>query len=235
MNFRGIALVFLLCSGLAAGAQSFDLIDRSDNYTAGISQSVKIPLKIKNTSEKPQFYVVRITSSDLSGSQKGFFCIDKDCLEPGITEFSKRVEAGATLDGLFYSLETGLVTGQYNIQFEIFVKGNLQSAVQHPVNVMIEEKQSRSLVFQSREITVHEVYPNPVFDFAFVDYRLHLENVKAKLVVHNILGSSMTSLDLPFTETKAKIEAQDFTPGVYFYTVYLDNIGVFTRKLIVRR
>src|SRR5436190_14987920 len=122
MNYRGFALVFLLCSGLAAGAQSFDLIDGNDDYTAGISQTVKIPLKIRNTSDKAQFYVIRITSSELSGSQKGFFCIDKNCLEPGITEFSKRVEAGATLEGLFYSLETGLVTGQYNIQFEVFPK-----------------------------------------------------------------------------------------------------------------
>jgi hypothetical protein len=59
--------------------------------------------------------------------------------------------------------------------------------------------------------------------------------VKAKLVVHNILGSAITNHELPFLESKVKIQAEDMTPGVYFYTVYLDNIGVLTRKLIVRR
>ena len=235
MNLKGAVVGFLLLSGLSSGGQTFDIVDQTDSYSAGISQTLKIPIKIKNNTDRAQFYVVRIVGIELSGTQKGFFCLDKNCLESGITEFSKKIEAGATLEDLHYFLETGLVTGQYSIQFEVFVKGNIQTAIEHKVNVTIEEKQSKSWVFQSKDLTIHDVYPNPVFDQAFIDYRLHTETVKAKLVVHNILGSPMSNLDLPFSESRAKIEADDLTPGVYFYTVYLDNIGVLTRKLIVRR
>jgi len=235
MSIKGIVISFLLLSSLSSFGQTFDLIDRAEAYTAGISQSIRIPIKIKNTSDKDQFYIVRIVGNDLSGTQRGYFCIDKNCLEPGITEFSKRIESGRILEGLHFYLETGLVTGQYPLRFEIFAKGNINTLVEHQVNVNIEEKQPKSLVFQSKDITVHDVYPNPVFDQAYIDYRLHTETVKAKLIVHNILGSSVSNHELPFSESKVKIEAQDLTPGVYFYTVYLDNIGVLTRKLIVRR
>jgi len=235
MSIKGIVIGFLLLASLGSFSQTFDLVDRTDTYTAGISQSIRIPIKIKNTSDKAQFYIIRIVGNELSGTQKGYFCIDKNCLEAGITEFSKRVEAGATLESLHFYLETGLVTGQYPLRFEIFAKGNINTLVEHHVNVNIEEKQPKSLVFQSKDITVHDVYPNPVIDQAYIDYRLHNEEVKAKLIVHNILGSSISNHELPYSEFKVKIEAQDLTPGVYFYTVYIDNIGVLTRKLIVRR
>ncbi len=235
MNLKCTFIGFILLSGLVSSAQTFELIDQPDTYNAGISQTLRIPIKIKNTSDKAQFYIIRLVGNDLSATQKGYFCLDKNCLEPGITEFSKRVEAGVTLQDLHFSLETGLVTGHYPIKFEVFVKGNIQTLVERGVNVMIEEKQSKSFVFQSKDITVHDVYPNPVFDQAYIDYRLHTESVKAKLVVHNILGSSVSDHELPFAESKVKIQAEDMTPGVYFYTVYLDNIGVVTRKLIVRK
>jgi hypothetical protein len=235
MKLRLLLVGFVLVASLASVAQSFELLDRTEQYSTGISQTIRIPIKIKNTSEKAQFYIVRLTSNELSGTQKGYFCLDKTCLESGITEFSKKVEAGATLENLQYVLETGLVAGQYPIKFEVFAKGSISTLTEHSVNVMVEEKPAKSLVFQSKDITIHDLYPNPVNDQAFIEYRLHNEGIKAKMVIHNILGSSVIDLGLSYQETKVKIEASDMSPGVYFYTVYLDNVGVLTRKLIVRR
>lgn len=235
MNSKGLVGSFLMLAAFVASAQTFDLLDQTDSYSAGLSQTIKIPIRIKNTTDKAQFYIVRLVESELSGTQKGYFCIDKICHEAGVTEFSKRIEAGATLEGLYYTLETGLVSGRYPFKFEVFPKGNVQASLQRSVNVNVEEKQNKSLVFQSKDITIQDVYPNPVVDQAYIDYRLHSETVKAKLVVHNILGSSISTIDLNFTDSRAKIQAEDLIPGVYFYTVYLDNIGVLTRKLIVRR
>lgn len=235
MKFRLPLVGLVMLTSLAALSQSFELLDRTEQYSVSISQTLRIPIKIKNTSDKAQFYVVRLAAHELSGTQKGYFCLDKTCLEPGITEFSKKVEAGATLEGLHFVLETGLVSGQYPIRFDIFAKGNINTLTEHPVNVMVEERALKSPVFQSKDITIHDIYPNPVNDQAFIDYRLHNESIKAKMVVHNILGSAVSDMNLPFSETKVKIDANDLNPGVYFYTVYLDNIGVLTRKLIVRR
>jgi hypothetical protein len=45
----------------------------------------------------------------------------------------------------------------------------------------------------------------------------------------------MGDYDLPASETRVKIQADELISGVYFYTVYIDNSGVLTRKLIVRK
>ena len=229
-----VSLVVLLsCSELFA--QGFDLLDRQETYQAAISETLKIPLKIKNNSDKPQFYIIRKANNDLEGTQKGYFCLDKNCLETEINEFSKRIEPGETLTGLYYALETGLVTGQNNLKFEIFVRGNLQSIIQHQVNISIDEHRTKLFIFQSKDITIQDVYPNPVADLAYFDYKIHTEAMKAKVVIHNILGSSIGDYELPNSENRIKITTDDFPSGVYFYTVYLDNAGVLTRKLIVRK
>jgi hypothetical protein len=103
------------------------------------------------------------------------------------------------------------------------------------VAIVIDEKRENSFVFQSRDITIHDVYPNPVTDQAYIDYKIHNESVKAKVIIHNILGRTMNETELPVFETKIKLQAEELTTGIYFYTLYLDNDGVLTRKLIVRK
>ena len=226
-------MLFLTCfSGLG---QDFDLVELQNTYQAGISEVVKIPIRIRNNSDKPQFFVIRKVQSELSSSQKGYFCIDKNCLEADVEELSKRIEPGATLSNLFYTLQTGLIAGQDNFRFEVFVRGNPKEALEYNVDISIGEKSSKELVFQSKEITIHDVYPNPVTDVAYMDYRIHNELMKAKVVIHNILGKSVGDYNMPFPENRIKILTDDLSPGVYFYTVYLENTGVLTRKLIVRK
>ena len=231
-------LIFLLAIGFASFstmAQSFELVDRQDNFQAGLSEYLRIPLRIKNNSDKPQFYIVRKISGDLGTTQRGYFCLEKNCQEQGVDEFTKRLEPGETLSGLFFTLETGLVSGQHNIRFEIFIRGNMHELIDHNVAVSIDEKQFKPLVFRSKEITIHDVYPNPATDQAFVDYELHNDNIKAKVVLHNILGSPVGNYNLPSSETKVKIQTDELSAGVYFYTIYLENDGVLTRKLVVRK
>ncbi len=235
MNLRLIIVIMVLC-GSTVFAQRLELVNRSEtSYKALLSEVVKVPLRIKNTSDKPQFYIIRKVNDELGGTQKGYFCLDDNCLEQGMNEFSKRIEPGQTLEGLYYTLETGLVTGQSNLKFEIFERGHLSEAIEHSVVIAVDERKERSLVFQSRDITIHDVYPNPVSDYAFIEYQIINDSKKANVVIHNILGMPMGDYELPSYENRVKIFTEGLAPGVYFYTLYLDNDGVLTRKLIVRK
>lgn len=229
---------FLICSAMAslvAKAQRFDLPDIQENYQAVIGESLRIPIKITNQSDKPIFYIIRIAQADLSESQKGYFCLDKNCSETGNSEFSKRIEPGETLQQLAFVLETGLISSQHAIKFQVFPKGNSVEMKEFQVNIQVQERSEKPVLFQSKDITIQDVYPNPVQDYAYIEYRLHNENAKAKLTIHNILGKPMDELELPSSETRVKLQTEEYTSGIYFYTLYLDNNGVLTRKLIIRK
>ncbi len=229
------SLILICCLYLSGVSQGFELLDRHDSYEVALSETIRIPLRIKNQTEKAQFYIIRKVSDDLGASQKGYFCLDKKCLESGIDEFSKRVEPGETLQNFVYVLESGMQSTQNTIKFQFFARGNSTDVIDHAVHIMVEEKMGRPVLFHSREITIQDVYPNPVQEYAFMDYRIHQESVDAKVVIQNILGKPITELDLLPSETRVKFQTEDFSSGIYFYTIYLDNNAVLTRKLIIRK
>lgn len=232
---RLVLVLTIAISGLSVRAQSFEWTERQESFQAGFGQTLRIPIKIKNTSDRAQFFIIRKAQGDLGSNQKAYFCLGDECLEPGLDQFSKRIEPGETLSNLYFTVETGLSTTSNSFRFEVYPRGNPALGIEHSFSVAVDEKPAKSLVFQSKDITIHDVYPNPIVDLSYIDYRIYNESLKAKVVIHNILGSPVGHYELPVYETKVKIQADELTSGVYFYTVYLDNIGVLTRKLVVRK
>lgn len=226
---------FLLCTAsFSVSGQNLELLPIPESLMTTTGQALKIPIQIKNSGEKAQFYLIKIADADLKTGQKGYFCLNGDCLTEEITEISKRVEAASTLTGLYYVLETGLATGQSQLLFEVSVRGST-TITESPVTIMVDEKQPKNVVFKSKDIMIHEIYPNPVSSTAYIDYELYNERKAAKVVIHNILGTPMGEQELSSTENRAKILTDELSPGIYFYTVYLDNEGLITRKMVVRR
>src|SRR5262249_44715851 len=154
-------------------------------------------------------------------AQKGYFCMDNKCLESSVSEFVKKIEAGETVN-LNFTVESGTQAVLNNIKFDIFPKNSPTELIEHIVSLNVDERGQRS-IYQTREIVINEVYPNPAQDIAVVDYKIHNELLKAKIVVHNILGRSMGEYELPTEDTRIKMIVDDFAPGVYFYTLYVNN------------
>lgn len=228
-------LVLLLFS-LSAAAQGVEWVDRQEAYQAGLGQNARIPIRLRNTSDKPVTIVVRKAAGDLNSNQKGYFCLGDDCFDALTDQISRKLEPGETINSLFFVVETGLAATSNSFRFEVFPKGSPHMGIEHSFLLTIDEKPARSFVFQSRDLTIHDVYPNPVTQqLAFIDYHLADESIKAKVVIHNILGSPVGEYELPSFESRVKIPTDELSSGVYFYTVYLDNIGVLTRKLVVRK
>ncbi len=233
---RFVCVLFFCLAGFSVSSQGIEWLDRQEEYQAGLGQNTRIPIRLRNLSDRAQTLVVRKASSDLNTNQKGYFCIGDECFDALTDQVTKRLEPGEIATNLFFVVETGLSATSNSFRFEAFPKGSPQMGLEHTFLLSIEEKPTRAFVYQSRDITIHDVYPNPVTDQqAYINYRLSDENIKAKVVVHNILGSAVGEYELPSFETKVKIQAEELSSGVYFYTVYLDNIGVLTRKLVVRK
>jgi len=226
---------FLLTLSTFGLAQNFELVDRQESFQTGINETLRIPFKIKNNTTKSQFYIIRKSDSELTSSQKGYFCLDKTCLDGSIEEFSKKVEPGETLQGLVYMLESGLQGGHGSIKFQVFTKGNPADAVDYSVSLYVHEKGQKQIIYHSKDITVEDVYPNPIQDMAYMNYRIHNELITAKVVIHNILGRAINEFELSPFEDRVKIQSDELVSGIYFYTLYVNNNGVLTRKIIIRK
>jgi hypothetical protein len=234
LRLSGWLFILALTGCLNAWGQSFEVTPLSETMIGTTGQSIKIPIQIKNTGDKAQFYIIRLSENDLKPGQKGYFCHNGTCLNEEVREISKRIEGFSSIQDLYYVIETGLITGQNQLIFEAGIKG-AGTGQELPVTIMIDENQPRNVVFKSRDLVVHEIYPNPSSSVAYIDYELFNDKKSAKILIHNILGTPLGEQELPSNDTRTKILTEDLSPGIYFYTVYLDNEGLITRKMVVRR
>jgi hypothetical protein len=229
---------FLLFIGLTGlKAQSFQLVDAPKVLQVNIGERVILPLTIKNTTDRPLQLMVKRVDRILGTGQVNYFCWDSDCYgsETERIPVSKRIDARSSTDKLKIILETGLNPGFSTVKYQIYDRDNPMDIIEYEVTFTIEERKNADRIFENKAIRLNDVYPNPVKDFAIVDYNLIDRDVKAKVIIHNVLGSIVAEYELPYLENKVKIQTSDYNAGVYFYTLYLDNDGVMTRKLIVRK
>jgi hypothetical protein len=230
-----LAAMFLwLGAAVVAVAQNFSLVENPAALKSRIGETIRIPIRATNTSDRPVQLIIR-RSQDLTGTQKAYFCLGDDCLDPSVEEIGRKLEPGASLENVYYALETGLVGGATHVTITILNRQNLAETTSAEFAVNISDRAEKSALFQSRDITLFDVYPNPVSDFATIDYSVHNEAVDAQIILHNILGNMVGTYTLPGLDTRAKISALELPAGVYFYTLLVNDEGVMTRKLIIRK
>lgn len=232
-NFLLLILVGALCGNLAA--QTFEVVNTQDFYKGSIGEVIKAPLAFKNTTNKPVTLVIRKTNSLIGTSQRNYFCPDGHCLDQKVEEYIARIEPGQSLTTLQVALESGLVPCSSSVKYIAYNRFNPSETVEIELNFVIEEKDVRQHIYTSNDITIQNLYPNPLSTYAEVGYFIQNDRRKAKIVIHNIVGNIVGEYELPASETKVKIRAEDLNAGIYFYTLYIDNEAAMTRKLIVKK
>ncbi len=232
---NALLLVILMQASLFTLGQGFEIVNLQETYKGNIGELIKAPIRFKNTSDKSVTLIVRKISDEIGSTQKNFLCLDASCIDQRADDQIIKLEAGQTLSSLHVALEAGLVSGLSSVKYIAYNKSNPSQSIEFEVNFAVEEKAEKQTIYSSKFITLKDVYPNPVVDQALVDYKILNENIKAKIIIHNILGNNQGEYALPSSENLLRIPAYDLNPGIYFYTLYINNEGVLTRKLIVKK
>jgi len=216
-------------------AQGFEIAPLQESYKGLIGESIKVPLRFKNTSQKSITLIIRKVDEQIGSTQKKYFCIDNNCLDSKVEDYIIKVEPGQSTNNFFVVLDAGLSENESSLRYICFNKSNPSQSLAVDLNFDVEEKPDKATIYNSRFITLYDVYPNPAVEEAFLDYKLNNDQVKAKILVHNILGNIIGEYALSILENRVRIKTEDQSAGIYFYTLYVENEGVMTRKLIVKK
>jgi hypothetical protein len=230
-----LLLVMLMLASFVTLGQGFEIISLQESYKGNIGDVIKAPIRFKNTSDKSITLIIRKVSGQIGSTQKNFLCLDANCLDQRYEDHIVKIEAGQTLSTFQVALEAGLVSGLSSVKYIAYNKSNPSQSIEFEVNFAVEEKAEKQSIYNSKFITLKDVYPNPVVDQALVDYKILNDNIKARIIIHNLLGNNQGEYDLPPSENLLRIPADNLNAGIYFYTLYINNEGVLTRKLIVKK
>jgi hypothetical protein len=230
-----LLLAILLLTCFLTFSQGFEIVNLQESYKGTIGELIKAPIRVKNTSDKPIILIVRKVSSQIGSTQKNFLCLDASCLDQRGDDHIVKIEAGQTLSTFQVALDAGLVAGLSAVKYIAYNKSNPSQSIEFEVNFAVEEKAKKQSIYTSKYITIKDVYPNPVVDHALVDYKILNEQVKAKIIIHNILGNNQGEYELSSGENLLRIPTDDLSAGIYFYTLYINEEGVLTCKIVVRK
>jgi hypothetical protein len=231
VKFLWLAAFFSL--SVALYGQGFEVTAPQENVRGIIGEIIKAPVRFKNNTEKPITIVIKKVSAQLGSTQKNFYCIDSNCLDSKIEDYVVKIEPGQTLTSLHIGIESGLVSGESSVKYIAYNRHNPSDVIEFDLSFTVEEKVQKQHVYSSAQISIEDVYPNPASAYAFVDYKIFNDRIKARVVIHNILGNIVSTNELPVQDNKIKIKTDELSPGIYFYTLYVDDKCLFSRKLVV--
>jgi hypothetical protein len=240
---RIITILTLVCGlSLTVQAQSLKLVDTNLNENGIVGKDIVTNLKILNTTDKDLRYRVFVFAKQIGSSQENLICLEEDCFKGNdITreKFSpaliRTIKAGEVDNSVNLKLESGLVQGVSSITYRIENIDNANDFTTFEISYEVNEFSDEGLLYSSKNVDLSDVYPNPVTDVAIFDYHLKDDSQDAKIIIHNVLGSIAGEYQLSPYEHQLKVSVEQFNPGVYFYSLYIDNEGVATKKLVVRK
>lgn len=228
----GILFIFIFCG---AYAQNFEVVREEESYSGMVGETISAPVYLTNRTNSPITLSIRpVGKQQIGTTQRQFLCMDAAC-KSRFDDLLIRLEPGETAHRVNIGLESGLAAIFSTVRYTVYNVSNPQESQEFEVNFTVEERSQTNNVYSSRHIAIRQVYPNPVIDYAFIDYTILNEGITAKIAIHNILGNVLKEYELTSMETTLKIPTDEFSPGIYFYTLYVDNESVMTRKIIVRK
>lgn len=89
-------------------------------------------------------------------------------------------------------------------------------------------------IFRNDKISLSAAYPNPASAAATIEYDLQPTAGSARITLFNVLGNVVGEYPLARDARTVILVTANLNPGVYFYTLSLDNRSLVTRKLIVK-
>ena len=146
-----------------------------------------------------------------------------------------KIMPGQTSESIVAVLESGLVASISSVTYRLTNVKHPNDFIDFEIQYDVTERPSEGLLYSSTNVDLTDVYPNPVTEFAIFDYQIKDDSKEAKIIIHNVLGSIAGEYKLNPFEQQLKVSVEDFNPGVYFYSLYIDNEGVATKKLVVRK
>lgn len=235
MKIIKLIILFLFVHAFV-NAQSLEVL--TDSEVVGvIGSKIKTNITLRNNSNKTIHFRVKRMERQLSTGQSNYFCWGGECYNTNTKLLPKIItlKPGQTTSNFSNILKAGISESESTVKYIFYNKDNPVDETEFEVLYSIIEHKPKSQLLRNNSISMTNVYPNPVNTFAIIDYNIIKNGISAKIIVHNVLGGTVGEYQLQRHENNLKIGTADFKPGVYFYSVYVDNENIATRKFIIKR
>lgn len=236
-NFLRTFLWLCLMLPLFAEAQQVRVLSEDLEFIGDISTSQRKMIILQNESEEPITYFLKNVIGNIGSSQHVKICIGDDCYDPkrDLAKVKISLQPGELITDFSMDFDMGIVTTKGSFELNFVNVENIRESFLVEANYEVSNPNEKIDEFDYKEITLSDIYPNPSNRIAQLDYQLKNPNAKAKIAINSFIGNPVAEYELDPDRTSLVINVSDFNPGVYFYTLFVDNKNIVTKKLQVKK
>lgn len=205
------------------------------DFGGEIGSSQRKTVILQNESNQAKTYFLKNLRGSIGSSQKVKICLNDQCFDPKkeLSKISIRLAAGEIFTDLYLEFEMGI--SETRGSFDLFFVNVENIRENFVVEARYEVASGSATDFTHKDINLSEIYPNPSNRIAQLDYDLVNPKAKAKISINSFIGNPIAEYELDPERNSLVINVTDFQPGVYFYTLFVDNKNVVTKKLQVKK
>jgi hypothetical protein len=213
------------------------VLSENIEFNGKIGTSQRKSLIIQNESNTNKEYVLKALRGNIGSSQNVKICVGEQCFDPKkeLSKIKIALSPGEVYTDLY--LEFFLGNSETKGGFEFFFVNNSNPKdyfnLESLYNVVGNNTGDVELVH--KDITISSIYPNPSNRIANLDYVIKNPTTKARIAINSFIGNPVTEFNLDPSQKTLIINVSDYNPGVYFYTLFVDNKNIVTKKLVVKK
>jgi hypothetical protein len=227
--------LLMLLLPVLAGAQQVRVLSEVVDFSGEIGSSQRKTIILHNESNLQKTYFLKNVRGGIGSSQKVKVCFGDQCYDPKreLAKVSIKLAPGEIYTDFYMEFEMGIAETKGTFDLYFVNADNIRE------NFVVEARYAVSgnakPEFSHKDIKLSEVYPNPSSRIAQLDYELFNPKAKAKITINSFIGNPIAEYELVPDRNSLLINVSEFQPGVYFYTLFVDNKNVVTKKLQVKK
>jgi len=217
-------------------AQSLQVLNAQANVSGDGSTTLEAHADIKNTSSTDKIVRCERTQVNTASGHQTYFCWDECYAPPTSISGLDTIAPGATTSIFISYLVPANTNGTSSVMYKFYDVNNPNDSVtqQFTYTISVPTSAEKTLTAKSSH-EISTAYPNPAGNFTRIDYDLALSAKDAHVKIYNILGSEIRKIDLHARQGTINLDTENFTEGMYLYSLVVNSKTVSTRKFIIKR
>ena len=227
----------MLALPMVSEAQQVRVLSEGLDFIGDIGSTHRKTVILQNESDQPKTYFLKNLSGNLGSSQQMKICIGDQCYDAkrDLAKIKLSLNPGEILTDFYLDLDMGIAETRGSFDLVFVNENNLRETfvVEAQYNVSNPNKKVNDFDYES--ISLSDVYPNPSNRVAQFDYKIKKQGAQAKIAINSFIGNPVAEYALDPERASLVINVSDLNPGVYFYTLFVDNKNIVTKKLVVKK
>ncbi len=225
----------LVATSLAEVAQVRVLSDKIE-FNGKVNTTQRKSLILQNDSDQEKEYFLRYLRGNVGSSQTMKICLGDNCYDAKkeLSKIKLNLQPGEIFTDLYIEFDLGIIETRGTFDLHFFNTDNPRDMfIIEGVYTVVAAADDNSV--SHKDIDLGGVYPNPSNRIARIDYQIKNPNVNARIVVDSFIGNPIYDFKLDPAQSTLEINVTDLNPGVYLYTLIVDNKNIVTKKLVVKK